>query len=126
MSPRPIGVTIVAIVVWLNGLLQVLGAATALFAFAGLDAGAALVTTAVLSLLLGVIALVLGVGLLRGSPTVRGLVTVLLLLSIANAVFAVFLSPAQAVTPVLTIVLAAVGIVMLWTGRASEFFSRRP
>jgi len=126
MSPRPIGVTIVAIVVWLNGLLQILGAATALFAFAGLEAGPALVTTAVLSLLLGVLAIVLGVGLLRGSATIRGLVTVLLVLSIANAVFAIFLSPAQAVTPVLTIVLAAVGIVLLWTASASQFFSRRP
>ena len=125
MATRPAGVTLVAVIVWITGLLQILGA---VFGFIGLGAIAegtrgVAAASLVITLIIGVITIAAGVGLLRGSNVARVLVTIFLILTIASAIYTLVSGGAIAL-PIVTAVLALLGIILLFTGRASAFFRR--
>ncbi len=126
MATRPAGVTLVAVIVWIDGLLQIIGAILGLIglgavAEASRGAAAALL---IVSLIIGVITIAAGVGLLRGSNVARVLVTIFLVLSIAKAIYSLVSGGAVA-QPIITALLALIGIILLFTGRASAFFRSR-
>lgn len=120
---RPGGVTLVAVLVIINGILELLGGVLGL-AGAAVGGAGVLAAVPVLALVLGILTLLVGLSLLRGGQIARGLTTVVLALDLAFAVLAVFrdVGSSQIWSPVVSGALALIGIVLLWTRRASEFF----
>jgi hypothetical protein len=120
---RPGGVTLVAVLVILNGVLQIVGGVLALAGLAAAGAGGGAVV-AVIPLVLGILTFLVGLSLLRGGQIARGLTTVVLAIDLAYAIFGIFQSMGSSAiwSPILSGVLALIGIILLWTKRASAFF----
>ena len=86
---RPGGVTLVAVLAWISGLLDIFGGTLLLFQtsvastveqFGG---ASALIASAIVSILIGAIVIIVATMLLRGSSIARMIVTVFEMLSIA-------------------------------------------
>jgi len=120
---RPGGVTLVAILVVLNGILEILGGVLGLtgVAIAGLGSLAIL---PVIALVLGILTVLVGVSLLRGGQIARGLTTLVLAVDLAFAVWGIIdnVGSSQIWSPIVSGALALLGIILLWTRRASVFF----
>ena len=124
---RPGGVTLVAVLVILNGLLDIVVGVLGLagVAIAGVPALAAL---PVIPLVLGILTFLVGISLLRGGQIARGLTTVVLAIDLAFAVYGIFQAAAAGAggeglwSPIISGALALIGIILLWTRRASAFF----
>jgi hypothetical protein len=123
---RPGGVTLVAVLVILNGLLEILLGVLGLAGVA-LVAVPALAVLPAIPLVLGILTLLVGISLLRGGQIARGLTTVVLAVNLAYAIYGVV----QAVvagsgdglwSPVISGLVALIGLVLLWSKRASAFF----
>ena len=120
MAARPAGVTLIAVIVWINGLLSVIGGIVALIA-----GGSAALTAAIVSIILGVLTIAVGVGLLRGSRVARVIATIFLVLSLASAIYSVVVgiaAPGSIIVPIVSGVLALIALILLWSSRASSFF----
>ena len=84
-GPRPGGVTLVAVIAWINGVLGVITGI--LLLTGGSAAEAPAVTTAAwVTIVIGIITILVGVGLLRGSNLARIVATVVFVLNLANAI----------------------------------------
>ena len=120
-APRPGGVTIVSILAWVSGLLQVITATVVLLA--GGDASAALTTAAWILGILGLITIVIAIGLWRGNRAARIIATIVFVLNLANAVFGALSTTGSHVWSFwTTALLAVIGLILLWTKAASDFF----
>ena len=64
----------------------------------------------------------MSIGLLRGRPNARIVVTVVFVLSLISAVFVIFFQQAQVWSGIVSGVAVLIGLVLLWTSRANEFF----
>ncbi|HWM15411.1 MAG TPA: hypothetical protein VNP97_02370 [Microbacterium sp.] len=125
---RPGSVTIVAVIAWISGVLDVIGGCVLLFQ-SGVDAvvdklgGAApLIGSGIFTILVGVAVIVIAIGLLRGSNPARVTLTVLEVISIIGSVFLAIAYPAGAIGEYVGIAAALLVIALLWTGRANAFF----
>ena len=87
---------------------------------AGGEATAWLVTSAIISIILGVVILAVAHGLLAGSRSSRALVTVIMAIGLINGLFLVF--TLQFLNGILDILWAAIVLSMLYTARANAFF----
>jgi hypothetical protein len=125
---RPGGVTLVAVLAWISGLLDIFGGSILLFQtsvastveqFGG---ASALITSAIISILVGAIVIIIATMLLRGSATARMVITVFQVLSIVGSVFLAIAYPAGAIGEYFGIAVSVIVIALLWTGRASAFF----
>ena len=118
MGNRPLGVTLVAIVAWLSGFLQALGAIFAIL-------GGLLVTWHAIvgwfSLLVGIITLAVGVGLWRGNPTARTIATIVFVINIVVAVLSIF-GEGTLWSAFSSAFLSIVGLVLLSTQNARRYF----
>lgn len=126
-GPRPGGVTLVAIFIWIGGALNVLGGVLALITqnTPGVEiAGGrgATITYAIISIILGIVIVAVSGGIMRGSRGARTIVTIAQAISIINAVFAIFVAPGQLWSSIGTIVLAAIPLVLLYSPKANAFF----
>lgn len=127
---RPGGVTLVAVLTWIVGLLDVLAGTILLFqtsvAATVEEFGGAsqLIATAIFQIAVGVVIIAIAGGLLRGSPSARIVVTVFQVLSIMGGVFLAIAYPAGAIGEYIGIAFSLVIIFLLWTGRANAFFRR--
>ncbi|HXH34266.1 MAG TPA: hypothetical protein VNJ54_07615 [Plantibacter sp.] len=122
MAKRPGGVTLVAVIVWIQGFLSAFGGFLLMvgantpngtmsgFNFIGL-----------ISLVLGIVTIIVGVGLLRGSSTARVLTTLVLVLSIASAIYAM-IATGNVATQIISALLAVIGLILLYTKAASDYF----
>lgn len=111
---RPAGVTVVAVIVWITGLLQVIGGLlTILIPFVG-----------IISIILGIITIVVGSGLLGGSNVARVLTTIVLALNLASAVFSITGGSNASWSSIISGILALIGIVLLYTRAANAYFRR--
>jgi hypothetical protein len=120
-GPRPGGVTVVSILAWISGVLQVIGGVLVLIAGAEI---AALAVVAWITILLGLVTIFVGVGLWRGNSLARIIATVVFVLNLISAIVAIFSNPEGAWQPLISGLLAVIGIILLWTKAASEFFRR--
>ena len=77
-----------------------------------------------IQLALGIITIVVSLGLLRGSNGARIVVTVVFVLNLISAVFVIFFQQAQVWSGIVSGVLVLIGLVLLWTRQANEFFRR--
>ena len=125
---RPGGVTLVAVLTWISGLLDVISGSLLLFQ-TSVDAtveqfgGASqLIASALLTILIGVVVIVVAIGLLRGNNASRVVITIFQILSIIGSVFLAIAYPAGAIAEYFSIAVAAIVLILLWTGRASSFF----
>jgi hypothetical protein len=125
---RPGGVTLVAVFAWISGLLDIVGGSLLLFQ-TSVDATveqfggpSQLIASALLEILIGVVVIVVAVGLLRGNNASRVVITIFQIISIIGSVFLAIAYPAGAIGEYFSIALAAIVLILLWTGRASSFF----
>ena len=128
-ATRPGTVTFVAVLAYINGVLNIVGGVIILFtrdqmvraSNGGTEAG--LITSAILAIILGVVILVVARGLLNGSRFARGLVTVVMILNAIGGV--VLLFSLQFFSGILEILWAIVMLSLLYTQRANAFFASR-
>jgi|EndMetStandDraft_7_1072992.scaffolds.fasta_scaffold623662_1 hypothetical protein len=116
---RPGGVTVVAVLAWISGAVNII--AGVLLLIASIMAPDAL-WYGLIQLVLGIVTIVLSVGLLRGRPNARIVVTVVFVLNLISALFVIFFQQAQVWSGVVSGVAVVIGLVLLWTRRANEFF----
>jgi hypothetical protein len=125
---RPGGVTLVAVLTWISGLLDIISGSLLLFQtsvsatveqFGG---ESQLIASALLRILIGVVIIVVAIGLLRGNNASRVVITVFQMLSITGSVFLAIAYPAGAIGEYFSIAVAAIVLILLWTGRASAYF----
>jgi hypothetical protein len=128
IAKRPGGVTLVAVLTWISGLLDIIGGVLLLFqtsaaatveAFGG---SSQLIASAIGSILIGTLVVIVANGLLRGSAGARMVITVVQIISIAAAIFIAIAYPAGAIAEFFGAAVAVVVLALLWTGRASAFF----
>ena len=128
MSPRPGSVTFVAVLAYINGILNIIGGILVLFTRDRMAAGdggalAGITTAAILSILLGIIVVIVARGLLRGSSGARVVVTIVMIIDILNGLLMLFTG--QVASGVIQILWSLLIIVLLYTRRANEFFASR-
>ena len=125
---RPGRVTLVAVLTWISGLLDIISGSLLLFQtsvsatveqFGG---ESQLIASALLRILIGVVIIVVAIGLLRGNNASRVVITVFQMLSIIGSVFLAIAYPAGAIGEYFSIAVAAIVLILLWTGRASAYF----
>ena len=119
-GPRPGGVTLVAVIAWISGAINIV--AGVLLMFAAIMEPEAL-WFGLVQLALGIITIVVSVGLFRGRNLARIIVTVVFVLNLISAVFVIFFQQAQIWSGIASGILVLIGIVLLWTRRANEFFT---
>ncbi|KQR52445.1 hypothetical protein ASF88_12995 [Leifsonia sp. Leaf336] len=129
MPNRPGSVTFVAVLAYINGVLNIIGGVVTLFTRNSMvrasDSGAlaALTTAAIVSIILGIVILIVARGLLNGSRFARGLVTVVMILNAISGVLLLF--SLQFFSGILEILWAVVMLSLLYTPRANAFFAAR-
>ena len=125
---RPGGVTLVAVLTWISGALDILGGTILLFQtsiastveqFGG---ASQLMASAIFSILIGAVVIVVAVGLMRGSSGARIVITIFEVLSIMSSIFLAIAYPAGAIGEYFGVAIALVIIALIWTRRASAFF----
>lgn len=118
MQSRPVGVTIVAIIAWLSGVLQIIGS---IFAIIG---GLLITWPAVLGwigLVIGLITLWVGIGLWRGNPNARTIAAIVFTINVAFAILSLF-GGESIWSAISSGGLSAIGLAMLYTSAASRYF----
>ncbi|MGH1523411.1 DUF7144 family membrane protein [Leifsonia sp. L25] len=126
---RPGTVTFVAVLAYINGVLNLVGGVIILFTrdqmarASNSGAQAGLITSAILAIILGIVILVVARGLLNGSRFARGLVTVVMILNAIGGVLLLF--SLQFFSGILEILWAIVMLSLLYTQRANAFFASR-
>lgn len=120
---RPGGVTLVAVIVVINGILELLGGILALAGVVAIGAGV-LAGVPIVAIVLGILTILVGLSLLRGGQIARVITTIVLAIDLAYAILGILQStgPGAIWSPLVSGVLALLGIVLLWTRRASAFF----
>ena len=118
-GPRPAGVTLVAVIAWISGAVNII--AGLLLIFAAIMAPDAL-WYGLVQLVLGIITIAVSLGLLRGRSGARVLVTIVFVLNLISAIFVIFFQQAQVWSGIVSGVLALIGIILLYTRPANAFF----
>jgi hypothetical protein len=116
---RPGGVTLVAVLAWISGAVNII--AGILLLIAAIMAPQAL-WFGLIQLALGIITIIVSIGLLRGRNGARIVVTVVFVLNLISAVFVIFFQQAQVWSGIVSGIAVLIGLVLLWTPRANEFF----
>jgi hypothetical protein len=109
------------VIAWISGIVNII--AGILLLIAALMAPDAL-WYGLIQLALGIVTIIVGVGLMRGNSTARVVMTVVFVLNLFSAVFVVFFQQAQVWSGVVSGILVLIGLVLLWTRPANEFFRR--
>ena len=112
---RPVGVTIVAVIAWIIGAIQIVGAILALIAGAGIDAWAVLIV--------GILTIAVSLGLFRGSNAARIIMAIVFVLNLIVAVWAIVIG-VDFWDQVIAAILAIVGLVFLFSAKANAFFTQ--
>lgn len=128
---RPAGVTLIAVLAWIEGAFNIL-AGVLMLVFqhepsvrSAWSSSSSLITSAILTILFGVVVVLIAGGLLRGSGGARLVVTIIQVLSIAADAFTAWTFPGQFAWAAISALISLIVIILLWTGRASDFFRSR-
>jgi hypothetical protein len=126
---RPGSVTFVAVLTYINGVLNIIGGVVLLFTRESAPGAATaggltgVTTSAILSIVLGIVILIVARGLLNGSTVSRALVALVMILNLLNGVLLLF--TLQFFSGVLEIIWAIIVLSLLFTRRANAFFDHR-
>ncbi|GAA5093630.1 hypothetical protein GCM10025760_24060 [Microbacterium yannicii] len=118
MAQRPLGVTLVAIIAWLSGFLQIIGSIFVIIA------GVFLTPAAIvgwLSLVIGIITLMVGVGLWRGNPTARTVAAIVFIANIVLELLGIFTGETLW-SAIGGSILSIIGLILLYTRSARQYF----
>jgi len=125
---RPAGVTLIAVLAWIEGAFNIL-AGVLLLVFqhepsvrSAWSSTGSLITSAILTILFGLVVVLIADGLLRGSGGARIVVTIVQVLAIAADAFTAWAFPGQFTWAAISALISLIIIILLWTGRASDFF----
>jgi glucose dehydrogenase len=110
---RPVGVTIVAVIAWIIGAIQIVGGILAVIAGAGFNAWAVLIV--------GILTIAVSLGLFRGNNTARIIMAIVFTLNLIVAVWAIVIG-VDFWDQVVAGALAIIGLVFLFSKKASAFF----
>jgi hypothetical protein len=113
-SARPGGVTLVAVLTWISGAINIIVGVLGLFP-GGQDFWSSL-----LQIVLGIIVVSVARGLLRGSNLSRIIITIVQAIAVIAAIVGLFTGPNW--SAVIAGIVPAIVLILLWTGRANEFF----
>lgn len=128
LAKRPGGVTLVAVLTWIGGLLDIIGGTLLLFQTSAaatveqFGGASTLIASAIGSILIGAATIIIAVGLLRGYAAARIVMTILQVLSIIGAIFFAIAYPAGAIGEYFGAAISLIVIALLWSGRANAFF----
>jgi hypothetical protein len=112
-GPRPAGVTVIAVLTWINGAINIASGIISLIGGGG--------TPGWITLALGVVTLAVGVGLLNGSNVARIIATIVFVLSVAAAIYLLF-NGGTLWSAIVSGGLSLIGLILLWTGKSNSFF----
>ncbi|MFD4422877.1 hypothetical protein ACFWN7_15430 [Agromyces sp. NPDC058484] len=116
---RPGGVTLVAVLAWISGAIQIISGIVVLL---GAGSVAVAATAAWVAIIIGIITILVSLGLFRGSNAARIIVTIVFVLNLAAAIYTAIAAPNQLWSAIISGVLAVIGLILLYTARANEFF----
>lgn len=111
---RPVGVTIVAVIAWIIGAIQIVGGILAIIAGGGFPAW--------IVLIVGIITIAVSLGLFRGNNTARIIMAVVFVINLLLAIWAIIMG-VDFWDQVVAGLLAVIGLVFLYSRKASAFFS---
>lgn len=111
---RPFGVTLVAIIAWLTGALQII-AGVLLMIGGGIASG-------IVAMLIGFITILVSLGLFGGSNVARILTAAVFVLNIAGSIYLMITEPSQLWSAIGSALLPLIGLILLFTSRANSFF----
>lgn len=113
---RPFGVTLVAIIAWITGALQIISGVIALFS--------SQVSLGVVAIVIGIITILVSLGLFGGRNGARVIVAIIFLLNIAGSIWLMISHPAAFWSAVGSLILPLLGLILLFTSRANAFFAK--
>lgn len=115
-ASRPFGVTLVAIIALVNGILNILAGALPLL---GMQPGDP--TVSWITLVIGILTVLVSVGLFRGNNVARILVAIIFVLNVVGGIAAIvqFGLSWSAVTQ---IALPVIGLALLFSSKANAYF----
>lgn len=132
---RPVGVTIVGVLMIIAGALTVIAGILALVGAAsgasadinGVGIGpAGFTATGIIAIIIGALNILLAFGILRGNNTVRVIVTILQVISLVGAVWALVSGTGTMWSNIQNIVIPIIIIALLWAGEKTKaFFAKR-
>ena len=117
MGPRPVGVTIVGIIIVIVGILGLV--ASILGFFSGDTAGWG-IAVLLLGLVISIVYLLVAKGIFNGNRMSRLIVAIFTVLGLITGIFALFSNFGAGIVQILWSVLI---LALLYAGRAKEFFS---
>jgi glucose dehydrogenase len=112
---RPVGVTIVAVIAWIIGAIQIVGGILAIIAGGVIDAWVVLI--------IGILTIAVSLGLFRGNNTARIIMAVVFVLNLVVAVWAIIIG-VDFWDQIIAAILAIVGLVFLFSAKANAFFTQ--
>lgn len=112
---RPGGVTLVAVIAWIIGAIQIIAAVLALLSNTG--------TNAWWVLIIGILTIAVSLGLFRGSNVARIIMAVVFTLNLIIAVWQLVIG-FNVWSAIIAGVLAIIGLAFLFSKRASAFFTQ--
>jgi hypothetical protein len=118
MAQRPLGVTLVAIIAWLSGFLQIIGSIFVIIA------GVFITPPAIvgwLSLIIGIVTLWVGIGLWRGNHTARTIAAIVFIANIVLEVIGMFTGETLW-SAIGGSILSIIGLILLYTRSARRYF----
>lgn len=111
---RPAGVTVIAVITWINGALALING---IFGVIANNSD----TVAWVSLVLGVLTLAVGVGLLNGSGVARVLASIVFVLNVAAAVYSL-INGGTLWAAIGSGGLSLLALILLFTPKSNAFF----
>lgn len=117
---RPGGVVLIAVLAWIGAALQIISGVLVLTGVLSPDGVGT--EAAWIAIVVGAISFLVAFFLFSGSNIARILVTISFVLSLLTAIFAIASNPSNLVAPIVSGVVALIGIALLYTSRANQFF----
>lgn len=119
---RPGGVVLIAVLAWIGAALQVVSGVLVLTG--ALNPEGVSTETAWIAIVVGVISFLVAFALFGGSRIARILVTISFVLSLISAIVSIVAHPTNLVAPILSGLVAIIGLVLLYTAKSNAYFSR--
>ena len=125
MNRRPAGVTLVGILIVINGILAIIGGLGGLFGlFADSGAKGGLLIATIIDLVFGIIYLAVAKGIFSGSRGARLIVGIVTVLGLIVSVFLLFGGGPALVIGLVSIIIKIVILWLLYGTKGKEFFEQ--
>lgn len=116
---RPIGVTLVFIIILIEGVFALIGGIVGLFAK---DMNLPLISALIL-VLVGIVYLAVAKGLANGNSFSRLLVGIVTVIAFIGGIWTLLTASGQRITGAVEAVIALIVLALLYSGKAKQFFS---